>query len=274
MRGLIKINNEITEYLFDTGASQTVMNTHTFKQINTSQTTPIELKSSKQSFTSANAKINLHGQSEMSMELGNAKFDVTVNVADLNKSQTVLLGRDAINACPLFEPIMTQLEQIITESTNQIIKEYNADIPTCGEQKIRRVPYAKLEEFKKIIQDQLDAGIIEPSDSAWCSPVHLVMKPDGSIRITIDYKKLNDACIKDAYPIPHMESLYTQLTNSRFYTKIDCFNGYYQIMMDPASSDYTSFGCELGLFKYKKLAQGLANAPATFQRLIDKVFAS
>ena len=45
-------------------------------------------------------------------------------------------------------------------------------------------------------------------------------------------------------------------------------------MMDPASSDYTSFGCELGLFKYKKLAQGLANAPATFQRLIDKVFAS
>ena len=119
-------------------------------------------------------------------------------------------------------------------------------------QKIRRVPFAKLGEFKKILQDQLDAGIIKPSDSAWCSPVHLVLKPDGSIRITIDYKKLNDATVKDAYPIPYIESLYTQLTNSRYYTKIDCFNGYYQVMMDPASSDYTSFGCDFGLFKYIK----------------------
>ena len=89
MRNLIKINNEITEYLFDTGASQTVMNTHTFKQINTSKITPIELKSSKQSFTSANAKINVHGQSQI--KTWNTKFDVTVNVADLNKTQTVLL---------------------------------------------------------------------------------------------------------------------------------------------------------------------------------------
>ena len=51
------------------------------------------------------------------------------------------------------------------------------------------------------------------------------MKADGSIRITIDYKKLNDACVKDVYPIPHMESLYTKLTHSKFNTKIDCFNG-------------------------------------------------
>ena len=139
-------------------------------------------------------------------------------------------------------------------------------------QKIRRVPYSKLEEFKKLLQDQLDAGIIVPSDSAWCSPVNLVMKSDGSIRITIDYKKLNDACVKDAYPIPHMESLYTKLTHSKFYTKIDCFNGYYQILTDPETSHLTSFGCEFGLFKYVKLAQGLANAPATFQRMVDTVF--
>ena len=69
-----------------------------------------------------------------------------------------------------------------------------------------------------------------------------------------------------------MESLYTKLTGSRFYTKIDCFNGYFQILTDPESSHLTSFGCEFGLFKYVKLAQGLANAPATFQRLVDTVF--
>ena len=62
--------------------------------------------------------------------------------------------------------------------------------------KIRRVPYCKLAEFKVFIRDQLDAGIIEPSDSAWFRPVHLVKKPDGSIRITLDYKKLNGACVK------------------------------------------------------------------------------
>ena len=130
MRGLMKINNEVTEYLFDTGASQIVINYHTFKQINSALNKPVTLQPSIQIFTSANAKINLHGHSSMSMKLGNTKFEVAVNVADLNKSQTVLLGRDAINECPLFEPVMTQIEQIITESTNQIIKECYDDSQT------------------------------------------------------------------------------------------------------------------------------------------------
>ena len=97
MRGLMKINNEVTEYLFDTGASQTVINYHTFEQINNSLNKPVT-----QIFTSAYAKINLHGHSSMLMEFGNINSEVAVNVADFNKSQTVLLGRDAINACPLF----------------------------------------------------------------------------------------------------------------------------------------------------------------------------
>ena len=276
MRGLLKINNTVAEYLFDTGASHTVISVDAYREICKTQINPPYLKPTGQPLVLANAEIIDYGRVDMTLEVGRAKFEIGVTVADLNKKQTILLGRDAINACPLFKPVMTQLEQIIIESTKQcegqppetvqltkstVAAETYYDLRPSSvimhkillldpkmtpiRQKIRRVPYSKLDEFKKLLQDQLDSGIIVPSDSAWCSPVNLVMKTDGSIRITIDYKKLNDACVKDAYPIPHMESLYTKLTHSKFYTKIDCFNGYYQILTDPETSHLTSFGCEL-----------------------------
>ena len=96
-------------------------------------------------------------------------------------------------------------------------------------------------------------------------------KRDNSIRLTIDYRWLNERTVKDAHPLPNIPDLYAQLSQSTYYTKVDCFSGFYQVQMDPDSRQYTAFSCEWGLFEYVVMPMGLTNAPATFQRLMNLV---
>jgi hypothetical protein len=99
----------------------------------------------------------------------------------------------------------------------------------------RRIPFAAMGKFSAMIQEQLDAGLIVPSNSAWASPVNIVTKPDGTLRITIDYRKLNQITVKDAFPLPIIEQLIAKLRAFRIFSKFDCYSGFYQIKMEPES---------------------------------------
>ena len=136
---------------------------------------------------------------------------------------------------------------------------------------MRKVPFARREAFRKLLQEQVDAKLLIPSRSPYSSPVLLVGKPDGTIRLTIDYRWLNQATVKDAYPLPNIENLFVALSRSKYYTKVDCYSGFYQVQMDADSTQYTAFSCEWGLYEYVVMPMGLTNAPATFQRLMNRV---
>ena len=128
------------------------------------------------------------------------------------------------------------------------------------------------EEFKKTLDEQLEAKLIEPSNSPWSSPINIVGKKDGGIRITQDYRLLNEVTVKDAYPLPVIDHMFAKLSQSSYYTKIDCFSGFYQIKLDQESKPLTAFSCEYGLFQFRVMPMGLTNAPATFQRVMNEVF--
>ena len=140
-------------------------------------------------------------------------------------------------------------------------------------QKIRTIPGHKLEEVKKMINEMEVAGLIVKSNSPWLSPVHVVGKSDGSVRITIDYRRLNSVTVKDAYPLPNINGLFARLSSACIFSKIDLSSGYYQIRMDRNSTKYTAFGCEFGLYEYRVMPMGLCNACATFQRAMNQIFA-
>ena len=91
----------------------------------------------------------------------------------------------------------------------------------------RRVPFHQRVAFRKLIRELEEAKLIKKSKSAWAAPVRLVAKPDGSIRMTINFKKLNDVTKKDAFPLPHIEDLYMQIYAKRVFTKVDCYSGFY-----------------------------------------------
>jgi len=138
-------------------------------------------------------------------------------------------------------------------------------------QKRRPIPPRYIAQFKKSITEMEKAGLIEHSKSPWSSPIHIVRKDGGNIRITQDFKKLNGVTIKDAYPIPNIDSMLSQLSKAKIFTKLDLTHGYWQIGLSHRSRKYTAFSSEAGFHQFKVLPMGLTNACATFQRLMDKV---
>jgi hypothetical protein len=138
-------------------------------------------------------------------------------------------------------------------------------------QKSRGIPHSFREEFKKTIHEMKDAGMIVDSSSPWCSPVRLVKKPDGSIRVCVDFRKVNNLTIKDAYPLPKIEDIFSKLVNGKYYTSLDLASGYYNVRMDKDSQKYTAFATQWGFFEYTRMAMGLCNSGATFSRLMAKV---
>jgi hypothetical protein len=88
-------------------------------------------------------------------------------------------------------------------------------------QKERQIPFYKQQELRDMLREMLEAGIIQKSNSPYRSPIRLVGKPDGSLRITIDFKKLNDKTIKDAYSVPDTWITINKLSQAKYFTKLD-----------------------------------------------------
>ena len=99
----------------------------------------------------------------------------------------------------------------------------------------------------------------------------LVGKPDGSVWFCVDYRRVNAVSKFDAYPMPRIDELVDRLGMATYYTTLDCTKGYWQIPLSPAAREKTAFSNPLGLYQFKVLPFGLFGAPATFQRLMDRV---
>ncbi len=140
---------------------------------------------------------------------------------------------------------------------------------------VRSRPYRLPEHKKKVVQSELEAmlemGVIEESRSDWASPIVLVPKTDGSVRFCVDYRKVNAVSKFDAYPMPRVDELLDRLGTARFYSTLDLTKGYWQIPLSPLSKENSAFTTPFGLHQFVTLPFGLFGAPATFQRLMDKI---
>ena len=155
-----------------------------------------------------------------------------------------------------------------TDIVKHVIKTEN--VPPI-KQAPRRVPIHQEEVVESNMRDMIEDGVIQPSESPWASPVVLVKKKDGTCRFCIDYRRLNEVTIKDAYPLPRIEDNLDCLTGSKYFTTLDLKSGYWQVEMSEDSKEKTAFASKYGLYEWNVMPFGLTNAPATFQRLMEKV---
>lgn len=140
-------------------------------------------------------------------------------------------------------------------------------------QSVRRAPAHLSEEIDRNITEMLEHNIIEPSVSAWASPIILVKKKDNTYRFCVDYRRLNACTVKDAYPLPKIDESLDQLSGYSWFSTLDMFSGYWQVELDPEDKHKTAFTTRRGLFQFKVMPFGLCCAPATFERLMESVLA-
>ena len=135
----------------------------------------------------------------------------------------------------------------------------------------RRIPLQMREEVDKILSEMKQQGVIEESHSPWVSPAVLVRKKDGSIRFCVDFRKLNAVTKKDSYPIPRIEDLHDRLSGNSWFCTLDLKSGYWQVKLRSQDKEKTAFSIGNGLWQFTVMPFGLCNAPATFERLMEKV---
>ena len=136
----------------------------------------------------------------------------------------------------------------------------------------RRIPPTKLEEVKSHLQELMQSGAIVPSDSAYASAIVLVRKKTGALRMCCDFRALNAKTVKDAYPLPRIDESMDALAGPRYFSTLDLQSAYMQVPMHPDDAHKTAFTTPLGLYEHRRMAFGLCNAPATFQRLMQTAF--
>jgi hypothetical protein len=139
-----------------------------------------------------------------------------------------------------------------------------------------RLPETQKREVDSQVTKLLKEGIITESKSPWNSPLLVIpKKEDASVerkwRLVVDFRKLNENSVGDAYPLPDITEILDQLGQSKYFSCLDMVMGYHQIEVEEKDREKTAFSTKEGNWEYKRLSFGLNTAPATFQRLMNTI---
>lgn len=140
-----------------------------------------------------------------------------------------------------------------------------------------RLPYRRLSpqhygKLRQALDEMEEREIIRKSSSEYASPLVLVWKRNGDLRLCTDFRWLNARTIKDAHPLPHQADALAALGGNVFFSTMDLTSGYYNVEMHEEDRKYTAFASPFGLYEYNRLPQGLCNSPATFMRMMLSIF--
>jgi hypothetical protein len=130
----------------------------------------------------------------------------------------------------------------------------------------------ELKGLKKQLIELQEAGYIRLNSSPWGAPVLFVQKKDGSQRMCVDYRSLNNVTMKNKYPLPRIEDLFDQMRCARVFSKIELRPGYHQMKIRPSDIPKTILSTRYGLYEFTIMSFGLTNTPAYFMELKNKLF--
>ena len=151
----------------------------------------------------------------------------------------------------------------LSEHTNDTGESQPIKIPP------RRTPPHQREIIDRQLDDLSKHGRIEPSQSPWSSPVVLARKHDGTFRMCVDYRKLNQCTVKDAQPLPRSDDVLEVVGKARWFSYLDLASGYWHMQVADKDRPKTTFSTHRGQFQWKVMPFGLTKRPASFTRLMN-----
>ena len=133
-------------------------------------------------------------------------------------------------------------------------------------------------EVKDDLREQIDRWIkmdvVQPGNGAWSSPLHPVLKPNGKIRWTVDYSRLNKICKADCRPVANQQECLSKLKHIppyRWFAAIDCSEAFYSCRLSKESRERSAFVSPFGLFEWKKMPMGLSNSPMVWNQVVELI---
>lgn len=204
---------------------------------------------------------------------------ISIDRNDQYTSQTSIVGRLNIGGTPdqqaRLGSLIEKYSAVFASDdedlgyTDKVQHEIHLTDEVPVTQPYRRIPPTQYREVREHIARLLKKGVIQESASAYASPIVVVRKPDGSLRLCIDYRKLNAKTRRDAFPLPRIDESFDALRGAKFFSTIDLASGYHQVAMSERDRPKTAFTTPFGLFEFLRMPFGVCNGPATFQRLMQ-----
>jgi hypothetical protein len=188
-----------------------------------------------------------------------------------------------------FRPENTCLSPANIEALHSILDTYResfskpTSVPTTGplhkidlkpgsqptHQHLRRMSPAELAEVQRQLEEYLSNGWIRPSTSEYGAGIVFARKPDGSLRMCVDYRALNAITVKDRYPLPHINELLDQLHGAAYFTSLDLWSGFHQVRIAPEDVHKTAFNTRYGSYEFTVMPFAMTNSPSAFMRLMN-----
>lgn len=135
----------------------------------------------------------------------------------------------------------------------------------------RRIPIAIQDKVDKMIDELKEKEIIRESNSSWCSPIIIVPKKNGELRLCVDYRGLNFMTKRPIYPLPDSQQLFDSVAGATYFSTLDLSSGYYNVEVQECDKEKTAFSTRRGQWEFNRLPFGLSGAPATFQMMMNTI---
>lgn len=282
MHKTVRINSIETDALIDTGSDVTIVREDFYRKLKPSpQLSPSDIKLTG----IGNATVVPIGAISITISIDNTEFVVNAHIVQSNVSSSpVLLGKDFLQTTNLiieqgrvtvekpesenniFAIAADVLDDNLPNEIQDMVNNYepnqnfHTDIETTivlkDDERVYHNPRRLAQSEKQIVEQQisdwLKEGIIAPSTSEYASPILLTKKKDGTMRLCVDYRRLNQKIVKDRFPFPNMEVQLDELQSATFFSTLDLQNGFFHVPVEQNSRKYTAFCCHKGIYQFNK----------------------